>query len=305
MLNVILRSAFLLLIGFILGCTPKKESLKILFAGDLLLDRGVKKRIEYLGADNLFRPEMTALFAQHNIVIANLECPVTKIEAPINKRFIFRGEPEVLETLQLNGITHLNMANNHAMDQGRKGLVDTDKNIRKYGMKSTGYGVNSKKACEPVLLSNEPRAVYLISSLRVPSENWTYLAEEPSVCEQTVEEICQQVQFLKKKDQNAIVLIQLHWGAEHQPQPLLSQIQQARQLIDAGADAIVGHHPHTIQTIEFYKEKPIYYSIGNFIFDQNNPINSAGLLIGIEISTKKITFKEHPFTIKQSVPHLN
>ena len=217
------------------------------------------------------------------MVVANLECPVTKIEEPINKRFIFRGEPEWLKSLKTAGISHLNLANNHSMDQGRNGLADTERNILKAEIKPLGFGTNSKKACEPILLSATPRSVYLLTSLRVQSENWTFLENKSCVCENNVEEISSSIRQIKAKDTEAVVIVNLHWGSEHTQKPQIQQIQKARILIDAGADAIIGHHPHTIQSIQTYKGKKIYYSIGNFIFDQANPINSKGLMVEMEI----------------------
>lgn len=305
-----LRFKFHVFIGMIslaiLGChSDKKQEVKILFLGDILLDRGVGERIEHLGIDHLFQPEMDSLFSQHDIIIGNLECPATHIDAPINKQFIFKADPAHLQALNEHGITHLNMANNHAMDQGRAGLVDTEANIRKFGMIPTGYGTTHEQACQPVLLVEEPRPIYLISSLQVPSENWTFLANEPCVCEASTSEIAAEIQALKSNSKNALVIVQLHWGAEHQVRPLMRQKEGARQLIDAGADCIVGHHPHVVQSIEWHQGKPIYYSIGNFIFDQDRPINTKGIIVQVSIRETDIQFDTIPYQIVKSVPQLN
>ena len=82
------------------------------------------------------------------------------------------------------------------------------------------------------------------------------------------------------------------------------QKQQAYQLIDAGADVIIGHHPHTIQTVELYKEKPIYYSIGNFIFDQKKTINSKGLMIQLNVNKNDVTFRKTEFYIEKCTPKI-
>ena len=111
-----------------------EDSLRIIITGDLLLDRGVRQKIEMVGVDALFSPSIDSLFHASDYVIANLECPVTKIRERVFKRFIFRGEPEWLPTLRCHGITHLNLANNHSIDQGRRGLLDTQEQIKKAGM---------------------------------------------------------------------------------------------------------------------------------------------------------------------------
>ncbi|GAA4107331.1 CapA family protein [Aquimarina addita] len=277
---------------------------KIVFAGDLLLDRGVRVRIAHLGVDSLFDPSIDSICKQSDIVIANLECPATKINEPIHKKFIFRAEPEWLAVLKEHGITHLTMANNHSMDQGRRGLVDTYKNIQKNGLIPLGFGHNLEKACEPQLITTIPRNIYILSSLQVPSENWPFLDDKPCVCEDTFESIAGKITDLKKKEPSAVVIVQLHWGAEHTLVPVTIQKQQAYSLIDAGADGIIGHHPHTIQSVEKYKNKPIYYSIGNFIFDQRNPINKRGLLVQLEVKSTDIVFDHIEFDIEACTPKI-
>ena len=97
------------------------DTLNIVFTGDILLDRGVRQVINHHGVDHLFSDGIDSVFREAQIVVGNLECPATKIESPVFKRFIFRGEPEWLNTLKHHGITHLNLANNHSIDQGREG----------------------------------------------------------------------------------------------------------------------------------------------------------------------------------------
>ena len=303
------KSIFLIVIGvaiiiFLVINLGQKQVTTIVFAGDLLLDRGVRERVEHLGMNSLFDPSIDDFFSNKDIVIANLECPATKIKEPINKKFIFRAEPEWLQSLRDHGITHLNMANNHAMDQGRRGLVDTHATIIENGLIPLGFGKNTSNACKAQLIATEPRNVYVLSSLQVPSENWVYLEDRPCVCEDSFDDISHNIKEIKSKDNSAVVIIQLHWGAEHRLEPMTLQKQQAHQLIDAGADVIIGHHPHTVQTTEIYKEKPIYYSIGNFIFDQRKPINSRGLLVRLEIKESTLHYTPIGIDIKKCVPRV-
>jgi len=289
---------------FVGGChlEHKDKSITITFVGDLLLDRGVKERIDHLGVDALFDSSIDSLFQGSDMVIANLECPTTTIKEPINKKYIFQADPDFLADLQKHGITHLNMANNHSMDQGRKGLIDTYGNIIRHGLIPTGYGANYSEACQPQLLSSFPRKVYLISSLQVSSENWTFLKDRPCVCEATLDELSESIRVVRNEHPLSVILVQLHWGAEHTLRPLISQKQQAYKMINAGADAIIGHHSHTIQTIEHYKGKPIYYSIGNFIFDQSKPINSKGLAVTVKIDNQGISVYHDECIIEKCRP---
>ena len=153
--------------------TQASDTLTVTFTGDVLLDRGVRQVIEENNGDAscLFSPSIDSVFAASNLVVANLECPATKIKSPVYKKFIFRGEPEWLDVLKQHGITHLNLANNHSIDQGREGLIDTRNNIIKAGMVPIGAGENMDEAAKPVKIASSPRNVYVIASLRMALEN--------------------------------------------------------------------------------------------------------------------------------------
>lgn len=283
---------------------PYYDTLRIAFTGDILLDRGVRKFIEKCSVDSLFRPEIDSVFAANDFVVGNLECPATSIVSPINKRFIFRGEPDWLQTLYEHGITHLNLANNHSMDQGRRGLADTESQIRKHGMIPLGYGKTIAESVEPQLLAETPRKVYLITSLRVPSENWEYLDSVPCVSESSIATIESQIDSLKRLDSKCFVFVMLHWGVEHISTPSHYQVRDAHRLVAAGADCIVGHHPHCLQTVENYNGIPIYYSIGNFIFDQKKPINTRAAIVAATITADWASFEMLQVEIENCVPRL-
>ena len=277
-------------------------SLTVVLTGDILLDRGVRQVIEHRGADHLFSPGVDSVLCSAQVVVGNLECPATKIEAPVFKRFIFRGEPEWLQTLHRHGFTHLNLANNHSIDQGREGLMDTRRNIQRAGMVPIGAGATMNEAVQPVLLAESPRRVYLVPSLRLALENYAYLPDQPCVSQEPMDSLLERVRMLKRADSTAIVIVSLHWGGEHTLQPVPRQRVEAHQLIMAGADVIVCHHTHTLQTIEEFRGKKIYYSIGNFIFDQAKPLNSRACMVRLNIKRDGFTVETVPIEILHCVP---
>ena len=277
-------------------------SLTVVLTGDILLDRGVRQVIERRGADHLFSPGVDSVLCSAQVVVGNLECPATKIEAPVFKRFIFRGEPEWLQTLYRHGFTHLNLANNHSIDQGREGLMDTRRNIQRAGMVPIGAGATMNEAVQPVLLAESPRRVYLVPSLRLALENYAYLPDQPCVSQEPMDSLLERVRMLKRADSTAIVIVSLHWGGEHTLQPVPRQRVEAHQLIMAGADVIVCHHTHTLQTIEEFRGKKIYYSIGNFIFDQAKPLNSRACMVRLNIKRDGFTVETVPIEILHCVP---
>ncbi|MBQ8988652.1 MAG: CapA family protein [Prevotella sp.] len=280
------------------------DTLNVVLTGDILLDRGVRQMIEHRGADHLFSDGIDSVFRSAQIVVGNLECPATKIEAPVFKRFIFRGEPEWLVPLKQHGITHLNLANNHSIDQGREGLLDTRRNIIEAGMIPLGAGENMGEAAAPVLLAEQPRKVWLVPSLRLALENYAYLTDKPCVSQEPMDSLLERVHRLRTADSTAVIIVSLHWGGEHTLQPVPSQRLEAHQLIRAGADVLVCHHTHTLQTIEDFQGKRIYYSIGNFIFDQHKPLNSRACIVSLNIKEDGLDIETIPIEIRQCVPYI-
>ena len=302
----VVKSLFVIALAMAAPALQASDTLTITFTGDVLLDRGVRKHIVSRNGDAncLFSPSIDSVFAMSQLVVANLECPATKIEKPVFKNYIFRGEPEWLVTLKEHGITHLNLANNHSIDQGREGLIDTRNNIIKAGMIPIGAGETMDEAAMPVLLATAPRNVYMLASLRLALENTSYLPGKPSVSQESFDSLVARVKDLKAHDPGCFVIVSLHWGAEHMLRPAVQQLSQAHQLIDAGADCLICHHTHTMQSIERYKGKSIYYSIGNFIFDQQRDINSRACMVQLTITSHDIEANTIPVIIKNCVPEV-
>ena len=301
----IISTALAVSLTLIFSSLAKAEELNILFTGDILLDRGVRQVIEHHGVDHLFSDGIDSVFRSAQIVVGNLECPATKIQAPVFKRFIFRGEPEWLDTLRYHGYTHLNLANNHSIDQGREGLLDTKRNILAAGMVPIGAGENMNDAVQPVLLAEHPRKVWLVASLRLALENYAYLPDKPCVSQEPMDSLLERVNHLRRTDSTAVIIVSLHWGGEYTLQPVPSQRFEAHQLIRAGADMLICHHTHSLQTIEDFQGHKIYYSIGNFIFDQSKPINSKACMVYLRIKEDDFVVETIPVEIRQCVPYIN
>ena len=278
------------------------SSFVITLTGDILLDRGVRQVVEQKGIDHLFSAGIDSVFQTSDAVVGNLECPATKVHAPVFKQYVFRAEPEWLSDLNRHGVTHLNLANNHSIDQGRIGLMDTRENIIKAGMTPVGAGQNQEEADEPVLLTDSPRRVWLIASLQLALENFSRLPDHPCVSQQTIETLCQRIAKLKQADPKCFIIVSLHWGWENHVEVVPRQRYEARQLINAGADCLVCHHTHTRQPMETYRGKPIFYGLGNFIFDPRRDLNSHGAMVRLTITEQGATAEEIPIVIRQCRP---
>jgi len=281
------------------------DTLRVAFVGDLLLDRGVREHVDTVGADALFSPSVDSLFARCQCVVANLECPATHLHTPMQKVYVFRGDPEHLPALRRHGITHLNLANNHSIDQGRRGLMDTRRHVEAAGIVPVGAGANMSDAAKPVLLARHPREVWLLTSLRLALENYAYLPERPCVSQEPFDTLLARVQRLRQQSPHAYIIVTLHWGGENTLKPILRQVVDAHRLADAGADLIVGHHPHTLQPIEHYRGTTIFYSIGNFIFDAHRPIHQKACAAVVAITADSEKVQEVPIRIHDCTPEVD
>ena len=282
---------------------PSEECLSIAFTGDVLLDRGVRQQIQRGGVEDLFA-SVAPLFHQMDATVINLECPVTSVRSPLHKKYIFRAEPRWMEELVKAGISHAALANNHTMDQGRNGLTDTYQHLLSAGITPIGYGNTSSESCQPVVIKKGKIKVALFNSVTLPLENWVYLENDPGICQQTTEEIEEEIKNFKRENPESYVVVILHWGIEYQSSPTLSQRKGAHRLIRAGADAIIGHHPHVIQKEEYFNGKPIFYSLGNFVFDQRKPETSQSQIVQLDFTSTACKVKVHPVTIHQCKPEI-
>ena len=303
MRNTIIALAVSILFNVSARCA---DTLNVIFTGDILLDRGVRRVINQHGVDHLFSAGIDSVFRSAQVVVGNLECPATKIEAPVFKQFIFRAEPEWLDALKRHGVTHLNLANNHSIDQGREGLLDTYRNILAAGMVPLGAGENMQQAAAPILLASEPRNVWLVPSLRLALENYAYLPDKPCVSQEPMDSLLERVYRLRQADSTAVIIVSLHWGGEHTLEPVPRQRYDAHMLVHAGADVLICHHTHTLQTIEDYHGHKIYYSIGNFIFDPTKPINAKACIVRLRITNEKdgLQVETIPVGIQRCVPEI-
>lgn len=265
---------------------PRDSSLEIVFTGDVLLDRGVRTVLREEGLDSVFAGA-TPLFRRADAVVVNLECPLTDTVSQLNKKFIFRADASCAEGLRRMGITHAAMANNHTNDQGRRGLVSTCRHLTEAGIIPLGYGRDSEEQLKPVVIRKDGVEVALFNSVFVPLENWLHLADRPGICQASCEELADAVRRYRKSHGDCWIVAVLHWGPEFDAHPSPRQRMQARLLADAGTDVVIGHHPHVVQDTAVIRTEGagmcdstlVYYSLGNFVFDQTAPGTQDALMV--------------------------
>ena len=253
------------------------DGVTVVFTGDVLLDRGLKPVIRRNGVEHLFR-DVAPYFRQADFTVVNLECPITQIDAPLMKKYIFRADDSCAAALAKVGVTHCAMANNHIMDQGVLGLEDTYNNILKAHLSPIGYGINDSIRLLPAILEKNGVRIAIFNDCAVIVENYASPISAPGIANVPISKLIVKISAFHRQNPDTKIVALLHWGHEFRDHPESSQRMQAAQIFAAGADVIVGHHPHVIQDIDTIKGKTVYYSIGNFVFDQTTPKGRQALM---------------------------
>lgn len=259
---------------------PTKEpKLSIIFAGDLMLDRHVRLKAESDGYDSLLGESLKELLINSNLVIANLEGPITQStsksvgsEVGSTNNFIFTFAPESAEFLSKHNIKLVNLGNNHIANFGKEGVISTLNYLYQGGIEHFGWVASSPDFEE----YNQEYLIIEVSGYLLGFVNFNQFSNQQFTdALETVEDLRPQVEYLT---------VYTHWGTEYAPKPNQVIKDQAHQLIDAGADLVIGSHPHVIQPSEEYQQGKIYYSLGNFIFDQYfSPEVKKGQLVELEL----------------------
>jgi poly-gamma-glutamate synthesis protein (capsule biosynthesis protein) len=259
----------------------------ILFVGDLMFDRNIRQAAQKNGNEFIFE-KIASFLAENDLVVANLEGPITENKsislgsAPgSNNNFIFTFDPSLAETLFKKNIKIVNLGNNHILNFEQKGLAATKKYLTDENIEYFGEPGGQKSLLKEI----EGVKTALVSFNQ-------FVDNIDSEKTAVVEEI------KKAKARSDITVLLAHWGTEYAPAPNETIKNLAHQFIDAGADLVVGAHPHIIQPVEDYKGKKIYYSLGNFVFDQyfsQGVRRGLGVLIKINQKTKKFEFEEKNF----------
>jgi poly-gamma-glutamate capsule biosynthesis protein CapA/YwtB (metallophosphatase superfamily) len=209
--------------------------------------------------------EVVSVLAESDLVFANLEVPV-KIDESRNeyKNFIYYSLPEATEQLlKLLNIGCVSLANNHIYDCKLPGLKTTIKVLDKQGIYHTGAGWK-KEHIEPVIIKKDDVKVGFLAYVDKSTNPKTETFPELFINYFEIEKVIEDVQTLKPKVDE--IICSIHWGVDYSHYPTEQQRVIARRLIDAGVNIIMGHHPHTLQPHENYKEGHIFYSLGNFTF---------------------------------------
>ncbi|HUW71722.1 MAG TPA: CapA family protein [Candidatus Humimicrobiaceae bacterium] len=268
-----------------------KES-TIILVGDIMLNRGVEDMIDKHGDGDFNFPflKIANYLNKANIVFGNLESVISDKGNRIGSIYSFRAEPETVEGLTFAGFNVLSLANNHAFDYGRAALEDTFLRLKEVGIDCVGAGFNEEEAYFPIIKDIEGTKIAFLAYTNLGSPSWAAKGENSGIAwvpENDFEKIKENIK--SAKENSDVLIVSLHAGEEYQAELTEFQIDFAKAAIDAGADLVVGHHPHMIQPVEEYGQGYIVYSLGNFIFDQDfSDETMKGILLKVIVREGKI-----------------
>jgi len=241
----------------------------VFLAGDVFLGEHLKDYIKKHGPSYPFAG-LRETIDRHTIAFANFESSITTAEKPIwVKKYVFRVGLDEARVLGSSGLDLVSIANNHTMDFGEEGFLDTLEALETIGQRYVGGGRDLAEAAKPsVFTAGGTRVVFLAYS------DWSSTltkaaGDRAGINPLETDRAALEIRMLKKP--GSVVLVSVHWGIQHTEIPSSQQVRAAHALIDAGADVIVGHHSHCPQSVEVYKGKPVFYSLGNLVFGMSNP----------------------------------
>jgi len=263
----------------------------ILLVGDVMLDRGVEDLVKQ---NSIYYPfqKISHFLRGIDIVFGNLEGPVVNNppEFPDNSlKFAF--SPEIIKRASWSHFNLFSLSNNHTPDMGKEGLEETEKWLKKYGINFVGDPLSGS--------SDNLNSSFLRDDITFLAFNQIFPFMDKE------EEIIKIIKMVKSSNSDNFLIVSMHWGEEYNLTNSPFQQSLAHRIIEAGADLIIGHHPHVVQNIEKYQGKLIFYSLGNFIFDQYfSTETQEGLAVGLEIHSDKLVCRLFPLQINLSQPVL-
>lgn len=249
------------------------DEITLLFGGDVLLSNHVLNAYQSGGGiQGVVDEGYRSLIQNADFFMVNEEFPFsTRGVQAEDKEYTFRLEPERVSMFQEMGIDAVTLANNHALDFGVDALLDTCDTLDGAGILHTGAGADLQEARKPVDVELQGQQIAIIGATRViPVSSWAAGKNHPGMLS-SYDATALLEEIRAQKETGKFVIVYVHWGVERDEKPQDYQRFLGQQYIDAGADLVIGAHPHVLQGIEYYKGKPIVYSLGNFVFGSSIP----------------------------------
>ncbi|MEK7169845.1 MAG: CapA family protein [Patescibacteria group bacterium] len=270
------------------------EEVHIVFVGDIMLSRKVGELMAEKKDATFPFASTTEFVNSADIAFANLENPVSTGGTRSGSAYSFRADPLVLPRLKNAGFKVVSIANNHIWDYGKQAFLDTLTHLSENGIAAVGGGLNYDEAHAPGIFtvgkqgSRRLTNIAFLAYTNLLPASLGRASSTPAVAR--YDDDILQADIERATLLADVVVVSFHWGEEYQIAHNAEQERVAHLAIDAGANLIVGHHPHVVQEVEEYNGGTIAYSLGNFVFDQNfSEDTKQGLMLLVTIRDSKIT----------------
>jgi D-alanyl-D-alanine carboxypeptidase/poly-gamma-glutamate capsule biosynthesis protein CapA/YwtB (metallophosphatase superfamily) len=265
------------------------ENFSMLFVGDIMMDRGIRKTVETVGKGNYSYPfdKIRDFITGADLAFANLEGPISDQGENHGSIYSFRMDPASTKAIYDAGFDILSLANNHMGDYGRQAMEDTMRRLRRAGVAYTGAGWNSTEARQPTIIERAGERVGFLGFSDV-GPAWMEAGDALSgILLADPAQVTDAVRQARGKVD--ILVVSFHFGEEYHTVSSARQKELARAAIDAGANIVIGHHPHVAEEVEEYHGGVIAYSLGNFVFDQAfSPDTKEALMVELDMKAKKV-----------------
>lgn len=243
-----------------------------------------------------------------DVLLVNFENPVTTSSYAVKGDVPLKADPKYTYLLSgANDVVVASQANNHALDYGEAGLNESIRNLKEAGIYVIGAGMNSAEASQPVVIESGDRKITILNYM--DADNFAeyrgvmdpatanssgYSAYDSELAERQIQEA--------RENGSSIIIAYLHYGNEYSRSPNDNQVKISHELINDGADIVIGSHAHVTQGVEMYNGKPIFYNLGNFIFDQSNPATHISYFLNLDLVEDNCTVTLYPTYISNYLP---
>lgn len=283
------------------------EPVSVLFVGDMMFGRDVESVSKRRTGYTYPFARTLDILQSADITMGNLESPLTPGDSVVTESMVFRADTEWAQALADAGFDVVGLANNHLPNQGSDGIWDTLEALDAAGIAHTGAGMDRIEAESPAIRRVRDLTVAFLAYNDTDVVPDSYFSGDEHAGTALMDIEMMQTAVGAVRDLADVVIVTMHAGNEYVPLPSVRQTDFAHAAIDAGADLVIGHHPHVVQTAEVYRGKYIFYSLGNYIFDQMWSVDTRrGIALDITLDHEAVVdVRVIPVEIDDySQPHL-
>lgn len=271
----------------------------LIAVGDVMVGSRARKRTNEFGWDYIFH-STEPLFRRSAIVLANQEGPIARRAQKLPRNHSYKVSPKYTTVLTRAGFNVLTLANNHLLDCGREGVLESLKYLKKHGIHAIGIGRREKDAHQPAIVQAGEHTVGLLGYYW--NRRTAARGKRPGSAMDTPEALAQDIARLRPLVDRVVVTV--HWGVPYDREPSITDQEKARLMISLGADIVIGHHPHIIQKVEVFQNRPIFYSVGNFAFGTGNS-HAESMVLGVDFQPDQTVIDMFPAYVRNRDPRIN